>query len=119
MAGNGKILGASGIFSGLLTFDFNSNFVWRVIFIACMLIGTAWVALFNGMAQQVAFATSPALTAIGGLLVGAGVYLSNGCTSGHGICGNARFSKRSFIATSAFMTVSIATVFVIRHVIGS
>jgi uncharacterized protein len=71
------------------------------------------------MAQQMAFGTSPLTTAIGGLIVGVGVYLGNGCTSGHGICGNARFSLRSFVATCVFMLVSIFTVYIIRHVIGA
>jgi uncharacterized protein len=119
MAGNGRILGASGIFSSLLTLNFDKGFSWRLIFIICMLIGTAWTALFNGMAHQMAFATTPFLTAVGGLIVGVGVYLGNGCTSGHGICGNARFSIRSFAATCVFMLVSIITVYVIRHVIGA
>jgi uncharacterized protein len=118
MAGNGRIMGASSIFGGLLTLNFNSDFAWRAIFIICLLVGTAWAALFNGMAQQMAFATSPLLTAFGGVVVGIGVYLGNGCTSGHGICGNARFSLRSCVATGTFMVVSIVTVYVIRHVIG-
>ncbi len=119
MAGNGRILGASGIFGGLLTLNFDKNFVWRAIFIICMLISTAWFALFNGIAQQMAFGSTPMLTAIGGVIVGIGVYIGNGCTSGHGICGNARFSKRSFVATCTFMAVSIVTVYVIRHVMGA
>jgi uncharacterized protein len=119
MAGNGRILGASGIFGGLLTFNFDRDFLWRSIFIACLLAATALTALFNGMAQQMAFGTSPLTTAIGGLIVGVGVYLGNGCTSGHGICGNARFSLRSFVATCVFMLVSIFTVYIIRHVIGA
>lgn len=119
MAGNGRILGASGIFGELLTLRFDGDFVWRAIFIVCMLIATAWVALFNGMAQQLAFGSTPVLTAIGGLSVGVGVYLGNGCTSGHGICGNARFSKRSFVATCTFMAVAITTVYISRHVIGA
>jgi uncharacterized protein len=119
MAGNGRILGASGIFANLLTFNFDKNYSWRVVFIICMLIGTAWTALFNGIAQQMAFATTPLMTAIGGVFVGVGVYLGKGCTSGHGICGNARFSPRSFVATCVFMAVSIITVYMIRHVIGA
>ncbi len=119
MAGNGRILGASGIFAGLLTLRFDYDFAWRAIFIICMLIATAWVALFNGMAQQMAFGSTPLTIAIGGVIVGVGVYLGNGCTSGHGICGNARFSKRSFVATCVFMVVAIVTVTVIRHVIGA
>jgi uncharacterized protein len=66
-----------------------------------------------------AFATTPLMTAIGGVFVGVGVYLGKGCTSGHGICGNARFSPRSFVATCVFMAVSIITVYIIRHVIGA
>jgi uncharacterized protein len=119
MAGNGRILGASGIFGSLLTFNFDRDFVWRSIFILCLLVATALTALFNGMAQQMAFGTSPLTTIIGGLIVGIGVYLGNGCTSGHGICGNARFSLRSFVATCVFMLVSIITVYIIRHVIGA
>jgi uncharacterized protein len=119
MASSSRILGASGIFGELLTLKFDNDFAWRLIFIICMLIGTAWAALFNGIAQQMAFSSTPILTAIGGLIVGVGVYLGNGCTSGHGICGNARFSKRSLVATCIFMAVAIATVYVIRHVIGA
>jgi uncharacterized protein len=119
MAGNGRILGASGIFANLLTLKIDEGFAWRAIFVITMLIATAWVALFNGMAQQMAFASSPFMTAIGGLIVGVGVYLGNGCTSGHGICGNARFSPRSLVATCIFMVVAIVTVYVIRHVIGA
>lgn len=102
MAGNGRIMGASGIFGGLLTLNFDRNFAWRAIFIVSMLIATAWTALFTGIAQEMAFGTSPLLTALSGLIVGLGVYLGNGCTSGHGICGNARFSKRSLVATGVF-----------------
>ena len=119
MASSSRILGASGIFGELLTLKFDSDFAWRAIFIICMLIGTAWAALFTGVAQQMAFAGGPVITAVGGVIVGVGVYLSNGCTSGHGICGNARFSQRSFVATCTFMVVAIATVYIIRHVIGA
>ena len=119
MASSGRILGASGIFGEMLTLNFDSNFVWRLIFIVCMLLGTAWAALFTGVAQQMAFASGPLLTAVAGVSVGIGVYLGSGCTSGHGICGNARFSKRSFVATCTFMLVAIITVYVIRHVIGA
>ena len=119
MASSSRILGASGIFGEMLTLNFDSNFVWRLIFIVCMLLGTAWAALFTGVAQQMAFASGPLLTAVAGVSVGIGVYLGSGCTSGHGICGNARFSKRSFVATCTFMLVAIITVYIIRHVIGA
>jgi uncharacterized protein len=119
MAGNGRILGASGIFANLLTFSFDKNFSWRILFLLSMLIASAWTGLFNDMAQQMAFATTPLMTAVGGVIVGVGVFLGNGCTSGHGICGNARFSIRSFVATCVFMAVSIITVYVIRNLMGA
>ena len=53
---------------------------------------------------------------IGGLLVGFGTRLANGCTSGHGVCGVARLSPRSFAATATFMAAGFATVFLVRHV---
>ena len=55
---------------------------------------------------------------VGGLIVGAGVTYGSGCTSGHGICGMARLSPRSIVATATFMATTAATVFVIRHLIG-
>ncbi len=119
MAGNGRILGASGIFGELLTLNFNSNFAWRAIFIIGLLVGSAVVGHYNGMSEQIAFPTTAIGTAVGGVIVGAGVYLGNGCTSGHGICGNARFSLRSFGATCIFMIVAIVTTYVIRHMTGA
>ena len=59
---------------------------------------------------------TPLWLVIAGLLVGVGTRLSNGCTSGHGICGLARLSPRSFVAVAAFMASAIVTVFVVRHV---
>ena len=55
---------------------------------------------------------------IGGLLVGIGVKLGGGCTSGHGVCGIGRLSLRSLVATVTFMTTGIVTVFVLRHLVG-
>jgi uncharacterized membrane protein YedE/YeeE len=55
---------------------------------------------------------------VGGLIVGVGVYFGSGCTSGHGVCGIARLSPRSIVATLTFMATAVATVFVVRHVLG-
>jgi uncharacterized membrane protein YedE/YeeE len=60
----------------------------------------------------------PATLIVGGLLVGFGTRLANGCTSGHGVCGLARLSPRSLAATLAFMAAGFATVFVARHLLG-
>jgi uncharacterized protein len=55
---------------------------------------------------------------IAGLLVGVGTAIGSGCTSGHGVCGLARLSKRSLAAVLTFMIAAVATVFVLRHVLG-
>jgi len=67
--------------------------------------------------RSLAFPATMPMTVIAGFLVGAGTTLGSGCTSGHGICGLARFSVRSVVATATFMACGIATVFIIRHII--
>jgi uncharacterized protein len=118
MGGVGRIMGASGVFNHLLTNKFDDNFIWRAIFIAGLLIGTAATEPFAANAQNLVFQKSPELLIFGGLLVGIGTVIGNGCTSGHGICGIARLSPRSIVATIIFMAVAIATVYVTRHVLG-
>ena len=119
MAGYGRIAGASGIFAGLLTLNFDTEFSWRLIFIIGMLIGAAWSGLFFFDTSSIAFNGGPLTTIIGGLIVGIGTVLGSGCTSGHGICGLSRFSMRSLAATCTFMEAAILTVFVTRHVLGA
>lgn len=80
-------------------------------------LGTALVALFVRR-PELAVTSSVPLLVIAGLLVGFGTRLGNGCTSGHGVCGVARLSPRSLVATTTFMVSAAATVFLIRHVIG-
>ena len=118
MATAGRIMGATGIFRGLLTLRFDDAFQWRMIFIVGLLLGTAWTGLITGAAHNISFVSNNYLIVIGGLLVGAGTTLSNGCTSGHGICGISRFSLRSVVATCVFMVAAIITVFTFRHVLG-
>ena len=118
MASAGRIMGATGIFRGLLTMRFDDAFQWRLIFIVGLLLGTAWTGLFTGAAHSISFVSSNLMIVIGGILVGAGTTLGNGCTSGHGICGISRFSMRSIVATCVFMAVAIITVFIVRHVLG-
>jgi uncharacterized protein len=119
MATSGRILGASGIFGGLLTLNFDEAFSWRLIFIVGLLIGTVVAGLYAGTAQTIAYGSNTVMTAIGGVIVGIGVTLGAGCTSGHGICGMARFSMRSLVATCTFMAVAIIIVFIVRHVMGA
>jgi uncharacterized membrane protein YedE/YeeE len=72
----------------------------------------------TGDALGFAIISHPAFLIAGGLLVGIGTQLGNGCTSGHGVCGIARGSRRSILATLVFMGAAAATVFVMRHLIG-
>lgn len=106
---NGRIAGISGIFANMLT----KQSGWRVAFIAG-LAGAPWIyMLFAGQPGVVIAADYPLLIAAG-LLVGFGTRLGNGCTSGHGICGMARLSKRSFAAVAVFMVSAFLTVWLMK-----
>lgn len=113
---NGRITGISSIMSGLLTAT-GADRVWRLLFLLAMLAGAA---LWQSLADS-----NPAprqdyplgLIVVGGFLVGFGTRLGSGCTSGHGICGLALFSRRSIVATLVFMSFGFLTVFVLRHVL--
>ncbi len=79
----------------------------------------AWLVMrFTHHSDIVVSSSIPRLVA-GGLLVGLGTRIANGCTSGHGVCGVARLSPRSLAATATFVGIGIATVFVTRHMIGA
>ena len=119
MASHGRIMGASGIFGGLLTFEFNRDSQWRALFIAGLVGGAALVWLLRGsVVAAIAFSGGPLATAVAGVIVGLGVAMGNGCTSGHGICGIARVAPRSIVATSVFMLAAITTVWIVRHGMG-
>ncbi|MBA5807066.1 YeeE/YedE family protein [Morganella morganii] len=106
---NGRIAGISGIFANMLT----KQSGWRIAFIAG-LAGAPWIyMLFAGQPDVVIAADYPLLIAAG-LLVGFGTRLGNGCTSGHGICGMARLSKRSFAAVAVFMVSAFLTVWLMK-----
>ncbi|HDY7776872.1 TPA: YeeE/YedE family protein [Vibrio vulnificus] len=111
---NGKVAGISGILTGLLT-PKSRDFAWRLMFVVGMVSGGVLAVTFGAASASVALPTSGVLIAAAGLLVGIGTRLGNGCTSGHGICGIARLSKRSIVATAIFMAVAAMTVFVRLH----
>jgi uncharacterized membrane protein YedE/YeeE len=114
---NGRIAGISGILSGILV-PKGADALWRIIFILGLLAGSLFAGLISADAVAVEIQTTPLLTILAGLLVGFGTRLGSGCTSGHGICGLARFSRRSFTATLLFMTTAIVTVYLTRHLLG-
>ncbi len=114
---NGRIAGISGIVGGMLVSRIGGLFGWRTAFIVGLLLGASGYALAMGGVPVEIEASLPALV-VAGLLVGFGTRLGSGCTSGHGVCGIGRMSKRSIAATAVFFTVAIATVFLVRHVVG-
>jgi uncharacterized protein len=113
---NGRISGISGIVGGLVA-PKSSDTGWRIAFVAGLLLGAVAYALATGGAITITMQVSVPVLVAAGLLVGFGTRLSSGCTSGHGVCGIARLSKRSIVATSVFFGVAMLTVFLTRHVI--
>ncbi|OWV99826.1 YeeE/YedE thiosulfate transporter family protein [Rhizobium sp. R693] len=82
------------------------------------IVGGAAIAFTYIRHAELTIVSSPMLLIAGGLLVGFGTRLGSGCTSGHGVCGLARLSPRSLVATATFMAVAAATVYLMRHLIG-
>ncbi|MBY6069413.1 YeeE/YedE family protein [Leisingera aquaemixtae] len=118
MAVQGRILGATGILSGLLPPSGAADAGWRVALLLGMVTGPAAVMGVTGAMPVVQVPVPAAMLAVGGFIVGIGVTFGSGCTSGHGVCGMARMSPRSAVATLTFMAVTALTVFVLRHVVG-
>lgn len=116
MLANGRVAGISGIASRLLPPYEDRDTASRAAFVAG-LIAAPLVYLASGGAVVQTMSTNLPLLAVAGLLVGFGSVYGGGCTSGHGVCGIARVSKRSFVATATFMAVAMLTVFVARHVL--
>ncbi len=113
---NGRIAGISGVVGGLLR-PRTGDTAWRAAFILGMLLAPGLYAWIWRIPQSEITTSTPLLVAAG-LLVGIGTRFGSGCTSGHGVCGLARGSARSLVATLSFMLAGFITVFVTRHVIG-
>ncbi|ABE65185.1 protein of unknown function DUF395, YeeE/YedE (plasmid) [Nitrobacter hamburgensis X14] len=114
---NGRIAGVSGILGGIIG-AIVPEATWRVAFIAGLVLSSVVYAASGATLPRISIDHSVGALIIAGLLVGFGTRLGSGCTSGHGVCGMARGSRRSLVATAVFMGTSILTVFVARHVIG-
>ena len=110
---NGRVLGVSGIASNLVS-STSSNKICSVAFMLGILISAAVLKQMNPAWITGALNISLPLLFVAGILVGVGTRLGNGCTSGHGVCGIARLSKRSLAATVTFMVVGTSTVCVIN-----
>lgn len=117
MLASGRIAGVSGILGGLLH-PVPGERGWRVAFLIGLLLGPAAVGIAGGSVPAPSFQTGTLGMIAAGLLVGFGTRLGAGCTSGHGVCGLARLSRRSLAATLVFMIVAMTTVYVLRHIFG-
>lgn len=115
---NGRIAGVSGIAGGLLSAR-PADWAWRLAFVAGLVAAPFLYALGAGGLPAISIQVSTPLMVVAGLLVGFGSALGSGCTSGHGICGIARLSPRSIVATLTFMATGVATLFVVRHLFGA
>ena len=114
---NGRIAGITGIAAGILD-PLSSDRGWRATVVVGLIAAPLSAVLLGHSLPIVQMPASYVTIAVAGLLVGFGTRLSNGCTSGHGICGIARLSPRSIAATGIFMVAAIIVVAVTRHGFG-
>lgn len=117
MALNGRIAGIAGIV-GASAGARGEDLGWRLAFVLGLFLGPWLVLVVRGSLPPVVLEAPPGLLVAAGLLTGFGSRLGSGCTSGHGVCGLARLSPRSLLATLVFTVSGMATVFVTRHVLG-
>ena len=117
LAGSGRIAGISGIAGGLLA-RVPGDSAWRLLFLIGLVLGAGIYQLLTAAPLEVRIDVSAPFLIVAGFLVGFGTRLGAGCTSGHGVCGIARFSLRSIVATLIFIGVAMATTFVLRHLLS-
>jgi uncharacterized membrane protein YedE/YeeE len=113
---NGRIAGISGIAGSLIALKLPAAWTESLLFLAGLVAAPALYALFVAPPAINITGSLPLLIA-GGVLVGIGSRLGSGCTSGHGVCGMSRLSKRSILATLTFMSIAILAVTISRHLI--
>ncbi len=120
MLAAGRIAGISGIISGLLPDSDKGpdDTGWRLAFVIGLISGPMLMRLLGWPLPDITIEASVPVIVAAGFLVGFGARTGSGCTSGHGVCGLARGSRRSLVATVTFMLTAAAVVFVVRHGIG-
>jgi uncharacterized protein len=119
MLTTGRIAGVSGFVSRLLPPYLDDQFSARVAFVAGLIVAPPLYSWLTASTVTHAVTDNHLLLIGAGLLVGFGSIYGSGCTSGHGVCGLARRSSRSLVATAVFMLAGIITVYIARHGIGS
>ena len=116
LAFKGRVAGISGILEGILP-PSDEDTRWRAIFLVSMIL--TGLAMSPILPEAFIAVNRPIWLVVGaGLLVGVGTRMSNGCTSGHGVCGMAMFSKRSIVAVGVFLTTGILTATIAGQILG-
>ena len=114
---NGRIAGVSGIVAGLLG-RVSGEFFWKMAFVGGLLAGGLLLRLVHPVALSSTLDRSYPVLLIAGLLVGFGARLGSGCTSGHGVCGISRLSRRSLVATLTFTTAGVVMATIVSRLFG-
>lgn len=116
---NGKITGISGITKGLVLGDCMTaqDRFWRMAFLGGLVLGGAAIVILTPAMTAAPLTMGPVQMAIGGLLVGFGTAMGNGCTSGHGVCGLGRRSPRSLGSVLTFIGAGMLTMFVMTQIL--
>lgn len=115
---NGRIAGISGIMARMFPPYRGADAISAAAFVVGLMAAPLCYSAVIGAPVTQTVSANAGLMAVAGLLVGFGTVYGGGCTSGHGVCGLARLSRRSLVATAIFMAMGFATVFVVRYVIG-
>lgn len=113
---NGRIAGISGLLASVLEPAAEGRGE-KLLFLLGLLMAPLLWGLFGAL-PAMEFQSGWVGLLVAGLLVGVGTRYGAGCTSGHGVCGIARLSPRSIVATLVFMAAGFATVFVLRHLLA-
>jgi hypothetical protein len=115
---NGRIMGASGILGGLVDRSGWSTGAERAAFLAGLVLVPGVLALVFWPGLSTNLTPNLAVVVAGGLLVGIGTRLANGCTSGHGVCGISRLSLRGIVATVFYLLAGGIAMVLFRHLLG-
>lgn len=118
LLGNGRIMGASGLIGGLVDRTGLNNWQERVAFLAALVVVPALMLPLYATEVSTNITSNLGIVIAGGLLVGIGTRLANGCTSGHGVCGISRFSLRGIVATVFYLLAGGIAMVLFRHVLG-
>ncbi len=114
---NGRVAGVTGIVKRVWP-PVSGDVLWRVAFVIGLIAGAGAYFSITGEGGASRTHAAPVVLVLAGFLTGWGTSMGNGCTSGHGVCGLARLSKRSIVATACFLITGLITTGVVRHLFG-